>query len=571
MSAAGERTVLLVEDSQTQALRVMAMLEGEGLAVRHVTSAEDALGELRSSRPDLILVDYHLPGMDGDEFCRQVRMSQGVESIPMLILTDDAREEVECRGLESGADDYVPKSMDPAAMIARLHAVMRNRKTMAGIGWHQPEAFRQARLLIVDDSGTYLVFLQALFEEDGYTVVSADSGEAALRAAREGSFDCVVMDLVMPGIDGIELCRRLDEFRRNAGLSLGLLMVTGRPSDEEMTKALDAGADDFVSKANDAAIIRARVRAMLRRKFLHDSNERILEAFRAKELEILRERSARETAQAKAELADRLEEANRELASANRELKEAQAQLVQTAKMASLGELVAGIAHEVNNPLAFVMNHIRTIDDRLSGIADAVEPGLQDAARRKWDKARERLPEALEGLERIRDIVVKLRTFSRLDEGEFKLVDMRDAIDTTIALIRHRAKDRVAIEVVHGDDGPLACYPGPLNQVIMNLVSNAIDAIEGTGTVTVRTWREEGRYCIAVADTGPGVPEHIRDRVFEPFFTTKPVGDGTGLGLAISYRIVESHKGCMRILDRPGGGAEFVVSIPTDLKDEGGK
>lgn len=565
-----QRHILLIEDSETQALRVTAILEGEGLLVHRTASAEEALDRLAEFSPDLIMVDYHLPGMEGDEFCRQIRMNKGTESIPLLILTDDTKGDIERQGLESGADDHISKSMEPNAMLARIHALMRNRPGGMALDGHQRELFRKARMLIVDDSTTYLEYLKGELEQEGYHVTASQSGEEAIAAVHRAVFDCIIVDLVMPGIDGIELCRRLDEFRRGANLSFPLLMVTGQDSNDEMMRALEAGADDFVSKASDIAILRARIRALLRRKFLHDAHERITGEFRAKELEILRERAEREAAEAKAAMAVQLEAANIELEKTNRELKETQAQLVQTAKMASLGELVAGIAHEINNPLSFVMNHTETIADRLRQVAADVEPALSEPGRRKWERALERLGDVRSGLARVRDIVVKLRTFSRLDEGEFKTVDMHENIDSTISLIQHRCRGRITIERQYAGNGTLSCYPGPLNQVVMNVLSNAIDAIEEDGRILVRTNRSDEEFQIVVADTGKGIPTDIRQRVFDPFFTTKPVGAGTGLGLAISYRIIESHKGRIELRGRRGGGTEAVIAIPTNLEQERG-
>lgn len=562
------REILLIEDSETQALRVTMMLEQEGMQVHRAESAEDALDSLGSFRPDLIMVDYHLPGMQGDEFCRQFRMNKGTESIPLLILTDDAKDEVQRKGLESGADDHISKSLDGDALIARIHALLRNRPPSTGEEWSTKANFRKARLLAVDDSLTYLAFLQDALETEGYSVTTASSGEAAVQAVHKESFDCIVVDLVMPGIDGIELCGQLDEFRKSAALTFPLLMVTGKDSNEDMMRALDAGADDFVSKANDISIIKARIRALLRRKFLQDEHELITSEFRNKELEILRERAAREAAQAKAELAERLEEANTKLEDTNKELKETQSHLVQSAKMASLGELVAGIAHEINNPLSFVMNHTSTVEDRLQRISDEVKPSLSEPSKKHWDKALARLHDMHEGLERVQDIVVKLRTFSRLDEGEFKSVDMHDCIDSTISLIRHRCGDGVRIETDYSENGTLSCYPGPLNQVVMNLLSNAIDAVAEEGVVRIRTERTDDAFTIAVSDTGPGIPQEIRDRIFEPFFTTKPVGSGTGLGMSICYRIVKHHNGHIEIGDREGGGAKIAIAIPTNLESE---
>jgi two-component system NtrC family sensor kinase len=326
-----------------------------------------------------------------------------------------------------------------------------------------------------------------------------------------------------------------------------------------MTSALAAGADDVVEKSRDIAVIKARLRALLRRKLIYAENRRISEEFRGKELEILRARAEKEAAEARAALAGQLEKANREL-------KEAQAQLVQSAKMASLGQLVAGVAHEINNPLAYVMNHQATVDRALESLAGPVESHLSEAELGKWRKARQRLGEMQEGLERIKDLVLKLRTFSRLDEGELKYVRIEESIESVLTLLQYRLKDRIRINRRYGEPKVVPCYPGPLNQVLMNVLANAIDAIEGKGEITITTGESDSMFFISVADTGKGIPEAVRERIFEPFYTTKPVGEGTGLGLSISYGIVKRHRGMLEVRSVEGRGTEMIVRIPLHLE-----
>jgi len=551
--------VLVVEDSETQALQLMALLEEEGISAHCSTTAEEALDYLSRSRPDLIVVDYHLPWMRGDELCRQIRMNPATSDILILILTDDVQGAVERQGLESGADDHVPKSTDPDALMARVHALLRNRRR-APVG-RPATYFHKNRVIVVDDSPTYLAYLKQELDHEGYDVITLASGQAALDHLNREGCDCILVDLVMPGIDGIELCRRLDRFRERSGLWFPVLMVTGRDSKEDMMRALEAGADDFVSKSNEIAILRARIRALLRRKVQRDEHERISNEFRDKELEVVRERTEREAAERRAALAEELEKANREL-------KDTQLQLVQAAKMASLGELVAGIAHEINNPLAYVMSHLDTVEQSLDKVAHKLAGDLPHGERSQFEKARTRLGDMRGGLERVRDLVLKLRTFSRLDEGAFKKVDARESIESVLTILRHRLGDKVTIKASYAADNVVGCFPAPLNQVVMNLLSNAIDAVEGGGRIEVRTERDATAFRIVVADDGPGVAPGIRERLFEPFFTTKPVGKGMGLGLSIAYRIVQAHKGTIDVLDKKGGGAEFVVTIPLNLGEK---
>jgi signal transduction histidine kinase len=245
---------------------------------------------------------------------------------------------------------------------------------------------------------------------------------------------------------------------------------------------------------------------------------------------------------------------------AHRTLQQTQSQLVHAAKMASLGELVAGIAHELNNPLTFVITSRATVSKLIDEVAasTSLPPGLGN----NLAKVQDRLDRMQIGFGRITDIVNNLRTFSRLDEGEFKFVRVNESLNSVLMLLEHRLAGRISISRQYCADDMLFCMPGIFNQVIMNLLTNAIDAIEGEGAISLSTSRSEIAFQIDVADTGAGIPPAVLSRVFEPFFTTKPVGSGTGLGLAIAHSIVQAHKGTIAVASAAGRGTTFTVSIP---------
>jgi len=266
------------------------------------------------------------------------------------------------------------------------------------------------------------------------------------------------------------------------------------------------------------------------------------------------------------ELEQRVEERTAGVLEANRKLKETQMHLIQAEKMASLGQLVAGIAHEINNPLAFVLNNLHSVEGWLEQLARAEGERLGEPSRARLAKAGDRLRTARTGLDRMKELVRSLRTFSRLDEGEFKSVDIPESIDSVLMFLEHRMTDRLRVEKRYGPERTLNCYAGRLNQVFMNVLANAVEAIEGEGTITIRTAVEDGMFCISIRDTGAGIPKEIQSRIFDPFFTTKPVGQGTGLGLAISYGIVQAHQGSIEAVGEPGQGGEFRIRIPTNLK-----
>ncbi len=264
-------------------------------------------------------------------------------------------------------------------------------------------------------------------------------------------------------------------------------------------------------------------------------------------------------------------DANRELLAANAELKQAygalekkQVQLVQAAKMASLGELVAGVAHEINNPLSFVVSHLNTAVSSLSKLDAELAGNLSPPAAEHLSRSLDRIRQCQGGAARISELVLKLRTFSRLDEGEQKTVSIRDSVTSVLSILEHKSRGRIRFELRFGEPDQVECFPSLLNQALMNLIANAIDSISDQGVIEIATFRDGADYVISIADTGHGIPEHLKERVFEPFFTTKPVGEGTGLGLSITHSIVARHRGTLSLAAAPNGGTVATIRFPLD-------
>ena len=382
-------------------------------------------------------------------------------------------------------------------------------------------------VLLVDDVHANLVALEAVIQDLDCTVVTARSGEEALRLLLRQEFALLLLDVQMPVMDGFEVARHVR--MRAATSDLGIIFVTAFESKQNALEGYDAGGVDVIFKPIDREILRSKVRAFLE---LHSSRQKLRAAYA--------------------------------------ELRSTQASLVQAAKMASLGVLVAGVAHEVNNPLTFSMSHVRTAIKSFDQLRAAATNPNDTAVEAAWACGRERLNETALGLERIRDLVQKLRTFSRLDEDERKSVSVRESVDAVLAILKHRFEPRIDVRVRLSPPDTVECFPSLLNQVLMNLVANAIDAIEGEGTVQISVGAEGSDFLVRVADTGCGIPPGVRDRLFEPFFTTKPVGEGTGLGLAISYSIVKRHGGSLELTDAIGGGTLAVIRVPLESPERSG-
>jgi two-component system, NtrC family, sensor kinase len=389
-------------------------------------------------------------------------------------------------------------------------------------------------VLAVDDVEANLVALQALLEDMDCDVVLARSGNDALRHLLRREFAVVLLDVQMPEMDGYEVAHHA---RRNPSTrDVPIIFLTAANNSEGMVlRGYGSGAVDFLFKPLNASILRSKVRVFLE---LHAAHKKVEVANSA------------------------LERSNAELHAAYTDLQTTHAQLVQSAKMASLGELVAGVAHEINNPLSFVLSHLDTVRRKLSQLEPELPGPLSDSAREKWQRAHERLNEIGPGLERIRELVIKLRTFSRLDEGERKRVSIRECIESVLTILGHRLRGSIVVETDFGSPDQADCYASLLNQAIMNLVSNSIDAMAGGGVLRISTGSQGALYSIVVTDSGPGIPVALRERVLEPFFTTKPVGQGTGLGLSITYSIVRKHQGTIELSEPPGGGASIAIRFP---------
>jgi signal transduction histidine kinase len=267
-----------------------------------------------------------------------------------------------------------------------------------------------------------------------------------------------------------------------------------------------------------------------------------------------------ENAQAFDEIAKLNETLEARVDERSRELKRAQTQLMQSEKMRSLGQLVAGVAHELNNPIGFVHANLQLLDGYISRLIRAQEAG--EDARAVREAITKLLRRSREGTERVKRIVMDLRTFSRMDQAEVSETDLNEEINRTLGLMEPRFKGGIKVERDFDELPKVKCLPAQLNQVFMNLIMNACDAMDGRGKIRIRTRAVPEGVLLEFEDDGPGIPEEMQSRIFDPFFTTKPVGQGTGLGLSISHGIVERHGGTLGVECPPRGGTIFRITLP---------
>ena len=405
------------------------------------------------------------------------------------------------------------------------------------------------RILVVDDEDLVRrLFVGCLTER--YDCSEAASTKEALALLAENDFALVITDMIMPGLSGVELLRKIIEIYPYTGV----IMVSGINQPQRALDAVRLGAFDYLIKPCDLGVLEITVeRALERRTLLVNARQYKID----------------------------LELRNSELSQEKAKLERLQAQIVHSEKMASLGQLAAGIAHELNNPVGFIYGNMDILNQCVKGMtelldyydkAELSEPvaggAVQIKQRIDYDATLADLDliikDCRDGAQRIRDIVQNLRTFSRLDEAEFKESDIHEGIDSTIRLLsRYYSSDNISLIRDYGELPPVDAFSGQLNQVWMNLLVNAGQALSAKGGEVRVTTRVEGEsVVIAIADTGGGIPNENLNRIFEPFYTTKPVGEGTGLGLSISFGIVERHGGTIAVDSRPGEKTTFTVTLP---------
>jgi signal transduction histidine kinase len=435
-----------------------------------------------------------------------------------------------------------------------------------------------ANLLVVDDTPDNLRLLSTMLIDKGYKVRAVINGEMALKAARSTPPDLILLDITMPQMNGYEVCQHLKADAKTSGIPVIFLSALDQVLDK--VTAFAVGGVDYITKPFHLEEVLARIENQLTiqrlQKKLHEQNAQLQES----------EALEREKAQ--------------QLEQALQKLKQAQAQLIQSEKMSSLGNVVAGVAHEINNPISFIKGNLRPVTEYTQDLLKLVQlyeedlPNPTQAIQEQLEAMdltflRNDLPKLIAsmsiGADRIIEIVQSLRNFSRLDEAELKAVDIHEGLESTLMILQHRLKDEVGqtiIKVVKEYEKlpKIECYAGQMNQVFMNVLTNAIDALHSQKslvkeadnnspipTITICTkLLSDFQVGIYITDNGPGIREEIQQRIFDPFFTTKEVGQGKGLGLSISYAIVvDEHGGQLSCISVPGQGATLAIEIPIHL------
>ena len=415
------------------------------------------------------------------------------------------------------------------------------------------------KILIAEDDFVSRLLVSKAVTRIGHEAIVTDNGRQAWDAFQETCPDLVISDWMMPEMDGLELCRRI----RASGHAtyVYIILLTAKDSTTDLVDVFNAGADDYIIKPLKPDEFRSRIK----------SGERIISLERGHHA-----------------LQAKLLDKNKKLDQALHHLRDTQAQALHSEKMASIGQLAAGVAHEINNPIGFIGSNLEALSDyfrdyeilmgRYQDLARAAtrdgQKNLDDllAAIRAYeeqieiDYLREDIPDLLkdciDGTRRVGRIVADLKNFAHPGNDKKMLMDINQGLASTLNVVNNELKYKATVISEFGEISPVEGFPQKINQVFMNILVNAAQAIKDKGEIRIRTWQQGPDVAVAISDTGTGIAKEHLGRIFDPFFTTKDVGKGTGLGMNIAYNVVQEHGGRIEVTSEVGQGTCFTVFLP---------
>ena len=392
-------------------------------------------------------------------------------------------------------------------------------------------------IVIAEDNPVSSQLMKKMLEQSGETVHCSKNGKEALDLLKKTKSRIIISDWIMPQMDGVQLCNEIRN--KHSSVYVYIILLTSKSDVEDILYAFKAGADDYIIKPFNPKELIARVTVGKRTVELEDKYEK------------------------------------------------ASFQLLQSEKMAAIGQLAAGVAHEINNPVGFVKSNLKSLEDYFNELMPAIENLNKIFKSNIKNKIPPRdtlenmrdyfaaidldfilgdipdlLKDCIEGTDRIGKIVTDMKNFAHPGSNRPKLSNINQCIESTLNVIRNDIKYKAEIEKDFGEIPEIICLPQKLNQVFMNLLINAAQAIKDKGKIYIKTLSNKEFLEIHIADTGKGIKKDDIPKIFDPFFTTKPVGKGTGLGLNVAYNIIKMHNGKIEVKSEVGKGTHFTISLP---------
>lgn len=525
-SAEGSKTVLVIDDSATLRDELTKALEPAGYIVLTAASGEEGLQVAADQRPDAVLVDGMLPGIDGATVIRSVRLDAALRGIPCLLLTASDDKGSELRALDAGADAFVQKEEGAAVILAKLAAVLRGTAPLKPAE-DTASLLGPKKILAVDDSVTYLQELADALRGEGYDVILAHSGEEAIELLAVQSVDCILLDLLMPGIGGQETCRRVKTTQILRDVPL--IMLTAMEDRAAMIQGLGAGADDYISKSSEFEVLKARVRAQIRRKQSENENRRVREELLLKEMEAGEARAARELAETRATLVVELERKNKELEAFS-----------------------YSVSHDLRAPL-------RSID----GFSQIL---LKDCADMLDAKGMRHLERVRAAARRMGELIDDLLQLSRVGRGDLSRSRVNlSGIASIIATELGNNEPERQVKFTIPDELFTDADSRLMKVALENLLGNAWKFTSKIAAARIEFGAEQRDAATVyfVRDNGAGFNMEYASKLFSPFQRLHRDADfpGTGIGLATVYRIIDRHGGRVWAEGGVGTGATFYFTI----------
>lgn len=417
-------------------------------------------------------------------------------------------------------------------------------------------------ILVAEDDYVSRLLVKRAVKKNGHEVIEAENGQIAWELFVKHEPDMVISDWMMPEMTGIELCRKIRNSDKRTYSYV--MLLTAKDKTDDLIEVFEAGADDYIIKPFKPDELRSRIK----------TGERIVA------LE-----------QQHHDMQDELIDKNKKLDETLADLKATQAQILQSEKMAGIGQLAAGVAHEINNPIGFIGSNLDALTDYMEDVTNllekykALQEGIKSGAGTITDEIKKQLTEVVEfeeeieidylkedipelledckeGTQRVGQIVADLKSFAHPGNDKQMLMDVNAGLETTLNVVHNEIKYKATVKKEFGKISMVEGFPQKLNQVFMNILVNAAQAIEENGEVSVTTLMEDKNVIVKISDNGCGIAPENLPKVFDPFFTTKEIGKGTGLGMNIAYNIIEEHGGKITVNSEVGKGTTFTISLP---------
>jgi two-component system NtrC family sensor kinase len=538
------RTVLIVDDDKIIREQLAKELKRNFFNTLLAADGKTALEKLSENKVDILILDIKLPDMDGLEVLQKVK--EKTPGCEVIVVTGFGTREIAVQSLRRGAIDYIDKPLDMEDLFAALGRAQEKLS-------EKEELSYENTILVIDDEEVIVKRLKKFLEKEGYAVFTALNGKEGLAVIASNKIDVVITDIRMGDMDGIEVIQKAKKLYRD----IEGIVVTGHTDQELTVRSLRAGASDYITKPINLDTLLFSIKKATEKINLNRN-----QLYRNRELKISKEIISKMN-----------EELERRIKERSQELSQTQAQLIQTSKLATLGEMSAGLAHEMNQPLggiSLTARNFQKLMERGKLTEEELASGLTDI-------------ESL--VKRMSKIIQHIRTFARQDTLKFIEVNLNETIEAALSLLGEQLRLH-EIEVVRelAPDLPrITGEPYQLEQVWINLITNARDAVEEQGkrlaadkgkvsdykkVITISTRCSNKNKApsleVAVVDNGIGIAEGQKEKILEPFFTTKEVGKSMGLGLSISYGIIENHKGTIKVESNEGEGCGFSVLLPVE-------